>query len=68
LQGGISGKIRFSPLETKRTTLLSKNLMGNVKFQNPGAALAPLPTPMTLKLLMTKRLRKITKIYLLISI
>jgi len=40
----------------------------NVKLQNAGAALAPLLTPMPLKLLMTKRLRKITKIYLPICI
>jgi len=38
------------------------------KFQNAGAALTPLLTPMPLKLLMTKRLGKITQIYLPISI
>ena len=35
-----SGKITFSPLETKKTTFFCKNWWENVKFQNLGAALA----------------------------
>ena len=35
-----SRKITFSPLETKKTTFFCKNWWENVKFQNPGAAVA----------------------------
>jgi len=37
---GKSGKITFSPLETRKTTSFCKNWWENVKFENPGAALA----------------------------
>ena len=60
-RGAKSGKISFSPLETKKTTFLQKNSLENVKFQNPGGTLLSLPTPMPLKFHMTKWLKKITK-------
>ena len=62
-----SGKITFSPLETKKTTFFAKidGKMSNFKILvRPWL---PLPKPMPLKLLMIKRPRKITKIYLPIS-
>jgi len=60
--GAKSSTILFSPVEIEKTTFLQKISWKNVKFQNLGGGLSPLPTPMLLKLFMTKRLRKITKI------
>jgi len=62
-----SGKISFSPLETKKT-FFAKYFMGKFQISKSWGALPSHPTPMLLKRFITKRLRKITKIYLLISI
>ena len=62
-----SGKITFSPLETKKTTFFAKidGKMSNFKISvRPWP---PLSKPMPLKLLMIQRLRKITKINLPMS-
>jgi len=60
-----SGKITFSPLETKKTTFFAKIDGKMSDFKILGALD---PTPMPLKLITKKRLRKITKIYLSISV
>jgi len=65
-RGAKSAKIYIFPTETKTTNFITKNLMGKCQTSKYWV-LTPLPTPMTLKLLLAKRLRKITKIYLLIS-
>jgi len=62
-----SGKIAFSPLETEKTTFFAKidGKMSNFKILlRPWP---PLPKPLRLKRLIIKKLRKITKIYLPIS-
>jgi len=60
-RGTRNSKITFSPLETWKTILLQKidGKMSNFKIL--GSRSPPLQTPMLLKLLLTKRLRKITK-------
>ena len=60
-----SGKITFSPLETKKTTFFAKIDGKMSDFKILGALD---PTPIPLKLIITKTLRKITKIYLPISV
>jgi len=62
-----SGKITFSPLETRKTTFYAKidGKMSNLKVMVRPCL--PLLKPMPPKLLMIKRLRKIAKIYLPIS-
>jgi len=59
-----NGKIKFSPLDTKKTTFFCKNWWENVKFQNLGASLASTSEANAPEISIMKRLRKITKIYL----
>ena len=66
--GAKSGKISFSPLETKKTTFFAKNMMGKCQIKKSLGALLYSPTPMPLKLFITNMPREITKICLLISI
>jgi len=67
-QGGAkSSKIAFSSLETKKTIFFAKILMGKYQTSKSWGSFTLLLTPMPLKLHMTKKLKKITKIYLPIS-
>jgi len=68
--GNKCGKIWFSPLETKKRPFYQKILYDEKtsNFKILGRPWSPLLTPMPLKLLMAKRLGKITKIYLPIRI
>jgi len=61
-RGAKSGKILFSPLETKKTTFFAKHLMGKCQISISWGPCPP--TPMSLKLFIAERLRKITNIYL----
>jgi len=63
-----SSKFSFSPLATKKKKTFFAKIDGKMSnFKILVRPLPPLPKPMLLKLLMIKRLRKITKICLPIS-